>query len=160
MQYASARDFFEAVREASRDAERCRVQLESMEHRALAISSPSLQAHVRGGERDRMGRTVAALCDRENELQGRIEDDYRLIDLACWVLFGRDGQSDGLATLMPPWVADALYQFYVAGRTWTDTAALVLYSVAHVRREVGVALDLMDANGMLATIEGRGAAEG
>ena len=160
MQYASAREFFEAVSEASRDAERCRVQLESMEHRALSVSSPSLEAHVRGGDHDHVGRKVAALVDRERELQSRIDADYDLIDAACAVLYGSDGMSDGLASIVPAWWADAVYHRYLGLRSWVEVGRMLDYSDSHVRRAVSAAFDVMDANGMLSTVAGQGGAQG
>lgn len=158
--FASSRELFEAASDAVRDAERCRRQLEAMEQRALAVGSPSFDARVSGGDHDRIGRTVASLVDRERELHARVERDYGLIDAACSVLYGRDGMSDGLAVLMPPWVADAVYHRYLALRTWDYVAALMGSSVRHVQTSVRAAFDVMDANGMAATVEGRGHAEG
>lgn len=158
MHYASAREFFNAVREAAIDAERCRVQLEELEERAQSLGGTTFEARVRGGTHDRMERNAVAHVDREGELQSRIEDDYRLIDAACWVLYGRDGVSDGLASIAPPWWADAIYHHYLALRKWEDVEPLVLACTSHISRCVNAAFDLMDANGMLATIEGRGTA--
>lgn len=155
-----AREFFESVREASLDAERCRRQLEAMEQRALAIGSPSFDARVSGGDHDRLARDVASLVDREGKLQSRIDGDYDLIDLACAVLYGDDGISDGLAAIAPPWWADAIYHRYVAARTVPETARLVGYSTRHVQGCVRAAFEIMDANGMVSTIAGQGIAEG
>lgn len=158
--FASSRELFEAAREAAIDAERCRNQLASIERRALRIGSPSLEARVRGGDHDRIGRDVAALVDRETELQAQIDADYDLIDAACTVLYGRDGVSDGLASIGPPWWADALYHHYLALRPWVEVGELLGISKSYVGKQASAAFDLMDANGMAATIEGRGDAEG
>ena len=158
MHYASARDFFNAVREAAIDAERCRRELDEMEQRTLSVGSPTFEARVSGGEHDRLALNVAAYVDREALLQSRIDDDYDLIDLACVLLYGEDGISDGLATLCPPWWADAVYQRYVACHTWDEVGELVMYAKRHAERGTLAAFDFMDANGMLATIEGRGTA--
>ena len=60
--FTSSRELFEAARQAAIDADRCRRQLEAMEHRALSVGRPSLEAHVSGGgDPDRIGRDVAAM---------------------------------------------------------------------------------------------------
>lgn len=158
--FGSSREFFEAVREASRDAELCRRELAALEDAELAISGPSLDAHVRGGSHDVMAHRVVAYVDREASLHARIESDYDLIDAASTVLYGGDGMTDGLAKLCPPWWADAIYHRWVQGRTWDEVAALLCYSVRHVQHATAAAFDLMDANGLAATVAGTGHAEG
>lgn len=157
--FESSRELFEAASDAVRDAERCRRQLEAMEQRALSVSSPSFDARVSGGDHDRLGRDVAALVDREAELHARIEQDYDLIDAACAVLYGRDNE-DGVASLLEPWVADAMWHHYLGLRTWEFIAELLCISSRHIRRCVCVAFELMDANGMVGIIDGHGMAEG
>ena len=158
--FASARDLFEAARDAAEDAESCRRQLAAIERKALRVASPSFEPRVSGGDPDRIGTDVAALVDREAELHGRIEADYDLIDAACMVLYGRDGMSDGLASIAPPWWADAIYHHYLALRPWVEVGELLGISKSYVSKQAYAAFDLMDANGMAATIEGRGDAEG
>lgn len=156
----SAREFFESVREAVIDAERCRQQLEGLEHAALALPSGMAELHRGGTPSDRVGDGVAGYVDQEAALYRRVEDDYRLIDAACEVLYGHDGMSDGLASIAPSWWADSIYHHYLGLRTWGEIAPMMLYCESHVRRSVGAAFDLMDANGMTDTIEGRMHAEG
>ena len=74
MHYASAREFFNAVREAAIDAERCRVQLEELEERAQSLGGTTFEARVRGGTHDRMERNAVAHVDREGELQAVVTD--------------------------------------------------------------------------------------
>ena len=158
--YAHARDLFEAARDAAKDAERCGAELLAIDS-APAIGSPSFEARVRGSrDPDRMGRRAAAAIDRKGQLERRIDSDYDLVDAATFVLYGRDGMSDGLASIAPPWWADAIYHHYLSLRTWEDTADLVGYCSRYVQRGVAAAFDLMDANGMAATVGGVGAAEG
>lgn len=157
--FASARDLFEAARDAAKDAETCKRQLDAIERKALRVASLSFEVRVSGGDPDRIGTDVAALVDREAELHGRIEADYDLIDAACMVLYGRDGMSDGLSAIAPAWWADAVYQRYLAARPWPEVGYLMGYNVSHVRRCVNAAFELMDANGMVGTIDGHGSAE-
>lgn len=155
-----SKELFESAREASRDALRIRDELEHLEARTVAMGSPSLEAHGRGCRADHVAGRVAALVDNSAALERRLEDDYRLIDAACEILYGRDGVSDGLAVLAPAWWADAIYYHFLALRKWEDVAAMLSYSERHVFECVRAAFDLMDAHGMCATVGGRGMAEG
>ena len=154
-QYAGAREFFEAARSAAMDAERCSRELRDMEGRADTLGGGGFEPRVRSTpDPDRIGRTVAAMVDRTAMLERRQEDDYRLIDAACSVLYGTESDA-GLWALVG-WRADAIYHHYLALRTWGETGALLGYSEPHVRREVSVAFDVADANGMMWTVLGIG----
>ena len=159
--YQSSRELFEAAREASKDAAKISAELRALDERSRRISSPTFESRSRSSTRpDAIGDAVAHVVDRGAVLDRRLEDDYRLIDSACAVLYGRDGMSDGLSAIAPPWWADAIYHHYLALRTWTETAALLAYSPRHIQECVRAAFDLMDANGMAATVDGTGCAEG
>ncbi|MBQ9006739.1 MAG: hypothetical protein IJ092_10265 [Atopobiaceae bacterium] len=156
--HGSAREFFEAAREAARDAHLVARQLDGMEHRALSLGGGGFEPRVRSTpDPDRIGATVAAGIDQGERLRARQEEDYRAIDAACRVLYGADNRS-GLYALVG-WPADAIYHHYLALRTWEDTAALLGYSVRHVQTCVRAALDLADANGQMWTELGIGMAE-
>lgn len=144
--YRTAREFFEAAREAARDAARISRQLDGMERRALALGGGGFEPRVRSTpDPDRIGRSVSAMVDHEAALRQRADDDYALIDAACAVLYGPDNRS-GLYALVG-WPADAIYHHYLALRTWEETAYLLGYSAPHVRRQVAAALDVADGNG-------------
>ena len=156
--FSSAREMFEAAREAARDAARISRQLDGMERRALALGGGGFEPRIRSThDPDRIGRSVAALVDHEDVLMQRQDADYALIDAACEVLYGPDNRS-GLYALVG-WPADAIYHHYLALRTWDETASLLGYSVRHVCREVDVAFDVADANGQMWTELGLGLAE-
>lgn len=158
MRHASAREYFEAAREAARDAERIRRQLAGMERKALALGGGGFEPRVRSTpDPDRIGRSVAAMVDHEEILTRRQDHDYRIIDAACAVLYGPDDRG-GLYALVG-WPADAIYHHYLALRTWEETADLMGYSVRHTQRAVAWALDLADANGETWTRLGQGLAE-
>lgn len=158
MRHASAREYFEAAREAARDAERIRRQLAGMERKALALGGGGFEPRVRSTpDPDRIGRSVAAMVDHEEILTRRQDQDYRIIDAACAVLYGPDDRG-GLYALVG-WPADAIYHHYLALRTWEETADLMGYSVRHTQRAVAWALDLADANGETWTRLGQGLAE-
>lgn len=155
--YATAREFFESAREAARDAERIRRQLDAMESRSLSLGSGGFEPRVRSTpDPDRIGASVSAMLDQGERLRERADEDYAVIDAACRVLYGADNRS-GLYALVG-WPADAIYHHYLALRTWEETAAMLGYSVQHVRRQVLCVLDLADANGQMWTELGRGMA--
>lgn len=156
--YATAREMFEAAREAALDAERVRRQLESMESASVSVGGQGFEGRVRSTpDPDRIGRAVAAAVDHESVLIQRQDADYALIDAACKVLYGADNRS-GLHALVG-WPADAIYHHYLALRTWEETAQMMGYSVSHVKHSVSVALDMADANGQMWTELGVGLAE-
>ena len=156
--YQTSRELFDAARAAARDAELCARQLASMEESALSLGGGGFEPRVRSTpDPDRIGAAVSSVVDQGERLRARQDEDYRLIDAACRVLYGADNRS-GLYALVG-WPADAIYHHYLALRTWDETAALLGYSVRHVQRMVDAALDLADANGQMWTELGQGMAE-
>ena len=156
--HATAREFFESAREAARDAERIRRQLDAMESRSLSLGGGGFEGRVRSTpDPDRIGASVSAMLDQTDRLRERADEDYAVIDAACRVLYGPDNRS-GLYALVG-WPADAIYHHYLALRTWEGTAAMLGYSVRYVQRSVAWALELADANGQAWTELGRGLAE-
>ena len=125
--YAHAQDFFEAVREASREAERTRLTLLRMEARE-GVRAQSYQPRISiGGERDKMAATDSRI-DYEARMAERIEADYRLLDMACAALYGRESGKGGVDALMGSAVADCISFRYVDARPWSEVAALMGYS--------------------------------
>jgi len=153
-----AREFFQSVREASQDVERCRSTLDALERRALAVSRPAMGGRVSGATTDAMGARVAALVDREAALRVRIESDYRLLDEANRVLYG-DSLHDGLAALVPSWWADVLALRYCDGMTMREVGAVLGYSERHCYNAMSAAFDVLDAHGLCSSAAGRGFAE-
>ena len=86
--YSSARDLFEAAREAARDAERIARQLDAMDAAEGATGGGGFSTRIRSTpDPDRIGREVSARLDQRARLTARQEEDYRLIDAACAVLY-------------------------------------------------------------------------
>lgn len=157
--HASAREFFEAAREAASDAARIDRQLAEQEERALSLGGGGLGERVSSTPtRDRMADGVAAMVDHKAILERRQEEDYRVIDRACAILYGTDNDA-GLWALVG-WPADAIFHHYLALRTWEETGALLGYSHRYVQERVAWAFELADANGQWWTERGRGMAEG
>ena len=130
--YRDARDFFESVRDASREAERTRLTLLQMEAREGARAQTYAERVSVGGERDKMAQTDARM-DYEERMRERIEQDYRLLDMACQVLYGRESGKGGVDRLMGSAVADCISFRYVDARPWSEVAALLGYSRWSVR---------------------------
>lgn len=156
--YASARELFEAARDAARDALRCQSQMDAMDGAATSLGGQGFEARVRSTpDPDRIGRAVVASMEQWERLRARQEEDYRLIDSARAILYGTDNAS-GLWSLVG-WRADALYNHYLGLLTWAEVGALLGYSEQHVWREAMAALDTADAWGWQSVIDGTGHAE-
>lgn len=153
--YSSARDLFEAAREAARDAERIARQLDAMDAAEGATGGGGFSTRIRSTpDPDRIGREVSARLDQRARLTARQEEDYRLIDAACAVLYGTDSGA-GLWALVG-WRADALYHHYLALRPWAEVGEMLGYSAEHVCREAMAALDTADAWGYASVVAGLG----
>lgn len=157
--YTSARDLFEAVREASREAERTRLTLMRMEA-SEGVRAQGYEATGRSGHRaDDKARTDARI-DYEARMDDRIREDYALMDLACAVLYGTDTGKGGLDALMGSAVADCLCFRYVQARPWSEVSALTGYSKSQCRRLCAQGMDACDFFGWSNVLGGVGAAEG
>lgn len=156
--YASAEDFFEAVRHASCEAERTRLTLLQMEARE-GVRAQGYEPRVSvGGERDHMAHTDARI-DYEARMSERIEQDYRLLDMACELLYGSESEKGGLDALMGSAVADCISFRYVDARPWKEVAALMGYSHASwraLRDMCQQGFDAIDSLGWERAIEGVG----
>lgn len=156
--YASAEDFFESVREASREAERTRLTLLRMEAREGARAQTYAERVSVGGERDKMAATDSRI-DYEARMAERIEQDYRLLDMACAVLYGRESGKGGVDALMGSAVADCISFRYVDARPWSEVAALLGYSRwsrRSLRDMCQRGFDAIDSLGWERAIEGVG----
>ena len=125
--YSNAREFFETVREASREAERTRLTLMQMEACEDVRAQTYAERVSMGGERDHMAHTDSRI-DYEARMSERIEQDYALLDMACAVLYGRESGKGGVDALMGSAVADCISFRYVDARPWSEVAVLLGYS--------------------------------
>lgn len=153
--YPSARDFFEAVRGASVEAERTRLTLMRMEA-SEGVRAQSYEAHGKSGHRaDATARTDSRM-DYEARVDGRMRDDYDLIGLACRVLYGDGTGRGGIDALMGSAVADCLSFRYVDARPWPEVAALTGYSERQCMRLCEQGVDAADFLGMANCVGGVG----
>ena len=156
--YASARDFFDAVYDASREAERTRWTLERMAAREQ-VRAQSYQPRISiGGESDKMAATDARI-DYEARMQERIEADYLLLDMACAVIYGNEYGEGGVDSLMGSAVADCMSFRYVDARPWKEVADLTGISEPQCRRNVELGLDAVDFYGWDYCAKGVGVAQ-
>jgi len=148
----TARDFFDRVRDASQDAERCRRQLKAMEQRMRSFGAQGYEPRVRStSDPDKMGRRVASYVDRERSLESRMDEDYRIIDLGSTVIYGSDDM-DGLDKVQSPVWADILWWRYLDDATWMRVARAVGYSVRPCQIMHDTAMRWLDESGFMADV--------
>jgi hypothetical protein len=157
--FGSARDLFEAVREASRDASEIRSRLSRLES-ACGLRAQRYDAPSSRGVSDAM-HAVDIYVDQEERLRRRQDEDYELIALASSVIYGtsEDG-SGGIQALLGPRQADAMWWRFCAAKPWQTVADMVGASESWCKGAVRVALDTVDSYGWRAVAEGVGVAEG
>ena len=156
--YPSAQEFFEAVRDASREAERTRLTLLQMEARE-GVRAQGYEATGRSGSSSDRTAATDARIDYEGRMRDRIEADYALIDMACALLYGRESGKGGVDRLMGSAVADCISFRYVDARPWKEVAALMGYSHASwraLRDMCQRGFDRIDSLGWERAIEGVG----
>lgn len=157
--YSSAREFLEAVRAASIDAERIRHTLERMGVREQ-VRAQSYESRGRGGGTTDAMRATDERMDYESRARDRQHEDYALIDLCCDVIYG-SGQngSGGVCALLGSAYADCLWWRFCAAATWPEVADGCGMSERWCRDAVRVACDTIDAYGMSRIVDGLGLAD-
>ena len=157
----TAKEFFESAREASRDAERIRRQLDEMERRALSVGGGKSGSAVRSTpDPHRMEARVVAYVGQEEMYRRRQEEDYELIDRATSLLYGpeQDGRG-GLCAHLVPVYADVLCWRYLNDAPWRQVCRAVGYSPSQSQLLCRTALATIDDLGLLDE-EGRDAISG
>lgn len=158
--YADAREFFSAVREASRDADRISARLREMEE-SEGVRAQGYDAQGKGSRADVNGTgRVNARIDYERRVARRREADYALIDRACSVIYGDDQTGmGGVDALMGSAAADVMWWRFCAAATWPEVCRECGVKDKWARYTVDAALDVCDAYGMWAMTKGLGAAQ-
>lgn len=153
-----ARDFFESVREAAREAERTSHTLMRMQGRELPRGMGTEPGHG-GGTPDVM-RPSDALMDYEAMMRARVQRDWDMIDEACSVIYGssQDGTA-GVNALLGSATADALWWYYCAAVKWREVSDKLDLSVSQCQRLCSVAFDMIDSLGMGAVMSADGGAD-
>lgn len=154
--YGSAREFFQAARDASVDASRTREMLERME-RAEGLRGQAYGPRVSSGAADAMGRTDARI-DFEGAARERIREDDELVAQASTAIMGREPGRGGVAALLGAAYADAMWHRFVLAEPWSLVAERVGMSERWCRDACDVAMDLVDARGFADVADGLGGA--
>ena len=147
----TARDFLELVRDASVDLERCRQQLEVLEHRAQGVSASPLGSRVSGTpSRDKLERDVVSLVSRETHLQSRIDADYETIATCSKMLYGphEDG-SGGLCAHLAPSYSDIIYLRYCSNEPWKRVSRALDIGIRTCQVMLCTALEVLDERGLV-----------
>lgn len=149
--FACARDLFESAKEASKDAERCRRQILTLESRASSLGGGGTGQRVSSTpDPKRMELRIATYVDQERKLDARMEDDYRLIDLATRVLYGCEGVK-GVDSVSPTW-ADVLWWRYLDNASWRDVARAVDYSPTQCQTFAKNAFEWIDGASLVKSV--------
>jgi hypothetical protein len=150
-----AQAFFDDVRSAAIDAERCVQQLQRLEEKMHDIGGGGYEPGGSiGVDKDKIGRRVAAYVDMESKLKGRREEDYNLINRACNVIYGhkQDG-SGGVSRHNTLW-ADVLWWRFCAAAKWDDIADTLGYTVRPLQKHCAAALRWIDETGFMSNVIG------
>lgn len=155
----SASDFFESVRSAAIDADSITRRLRTMEARE-GVRAQSYEARGKSSGTGDAMRATDARIDFESRIERRRDEDYRLIDAACSVIYGADQSTGGVGAILGAAYADALWWRFCAAATWPEVAEGAGMSERWCKDAVGVALDVIDSYGIERMASGLGLAEG
>lgn len=158
--YANAQEFFEAVKEASKDADRIAKILQSLSA-AETVKAQRYTPRITGsGNRDVMLATDKRM-DYEKRIRTRQSGDYELIDAAGEVIYGaeQDGAGGVGVLLNDNAYADLLWWRYCAAASWPETAAGCGKSEKWCQYSVKIVFDMIDSYGLERVKYGLGFAE-
>ena len=114
----------------------------------------------KGSPRDVNGTASnIAYIDAESRMRARMAEDERLVSFASTVLYGRDGLG-GLACLLGPQAADAVFWRYLGSDTWAACEDACGMSRKTMAALIDSAFDVLDAVGVDRAIDGVGIAAG
>lgn len=157
--YSSARELFEAAREAARQRERDRANLEALDTRRRGGSAPQTGGGSRGVRSDVNGTAASdAYLEYEARAMQRRRDSEGLLAYASALLYGRDGRG-GVAALLGSLFADVVFWRYLDDLTWGEVALRARVSQSTAKRHCTTALDTIDARGFGLVVSGEGDAE-
>jgi hypothetical protein len=140
-------DYLIKARDASRDAERCRRQLEQLESQALSIGGGGFEPRTRSTpDPKRMEKRVDRLVDREKALEARMDENYAIVDRATSMIYGDSQDGDGGVSVgLGPEYADVLWWRYLDDAKWAKVADVMGYAKCTCQSMCTRALDWMDA---------------
>ena len=150
--FKSARDLFDAVRDASYELWRHDATYNAMEQRAMALGNGN-PSPVRSGSQADRTKPIDAMVDFESMMQCRVDGWCRLVDFGEAVLYGHDWQH-GIAKSLGIGYAEVLELLYVQRLSMRETAKRLKFSTRTCQRMRLRALSFIDAIGFDAAISG------
>ena len=150
--FESARELFDAVRDASYELWRHDATYNAMERRALALSGGIAAATSPGSDADRM-RPVDAMVDFESMMERKVDGWCSLVDYGEAVLYGRDWEH-GIARSLGIGYAEVMELTYIQRLSMRETARRLKFSVSTCRRMRSRALSFIDSVGFETAISG------
>ena len=150
--FESARELFEAVRDAAYELWRHDATYNAMERRALALSGGIAAASSPGSEADRM-RPVDAMVDFEVMMERKVDEWCSLVDYGEAVLYGTDWEH-GIAKSLGIGYAEVLELVYIQRLSMRETSKRLRLSERTARRMKARALSFIDAVGAETAISG------
>lgn len=144
-----ARAFFQDVREAAISIQRVRRQLEALDDSARYGVGSGIHEHV-STSGNGVERRMIGYADQSEKLEARMDRDYRLIDMACCVLYGPDQDGmGGLSAYKSGAYADAIWWRYVAAEVWKVVASCMDLSVSQSQKLCNDGLRAIDELGLV-----------
>lgn len=153
-EWGTARELFEAAREACKEIERSNFTLREMESRE-GVKGAGLEAIRSSGTSDPM-RPTDARMDYESRTRRSMAECDKIIDYACAVLYGPDysGRDGGLYSMAEHVLADILCMHYCQNMEWRVVGDKVGYSKSHCIARGTEALRLIDLIGIEECVRG------
>ena len=144
-----ARAFFHDVREAAISIQRVRRQLEALDDSARYGVGSGIHERVSTSGNNVERRTIS-YADQSEKLEARMDRDYRLIDIACCVLYGPDQDgTGGLSAYKASVYADVIWWRYVAAEAWKRISSCMDLSVSQCQRLCKDGLAAIDKLGLV-----------
>ena len=139
-----AETFFQAVKCASDENSRALAQIMSMQE-TEDVRAQSYSPSIAPGSNSDVMRRVDKRIDMEERLNKRLENNYKLIDIACTVLYGEDQMGHGgLYKLKGDVYADVLSWRYLHCFGWQKLAKRMGMSKSTAQSLVKEALGYVD----------------
>ena len=121
--FANTRALFDAARDATREYDRCRRQVERLES-SEGVRAQGYDATGHGSVPGDPMRATDRRMDFERSIRDTIETDNEMMDYAFDVLYGSDRES-GAAALVGRFAADVVWWHWLADLKWDATADML-----------------------------------
>lgn len=142
----TAKEFFEEVRDASRELWRHDRRWDAMEHRTLSLGGAGGSTVSSGSIADRT-RASDALVDFEASTERRVAEWCAIVDRGAAILYGADWRH-GIASSIGFGYAEVLEYIYIQRLSLGETARRTKYSKSTVQRMRSRALRYIDSVGL------------